>query len=77
MAITGIILFAYVVGHLLGNLQIFLPNGKEDLRLYSATLHRYMVLLWAVRIFLIAVIVLHIWSYAVLGARKLRARPVR
>ena len=77
MAITGIILFGYVVGHLLGNLQIFLPNAKEDLRQYAALLHRYPALLWSVRVFLILVIVLHIWSYAALGIRKLKARPVR
>lgn len=76
MAVTGIILFIYVVGHLLGNLQIFLPNAKEDLRNYSALLHRSPSLLWAVRAFLILAIVLHMWAYVVLGLRKLHARPV-
>lgn len=76
MAITGVILFVYVVGHLLGNLQIFLPNGKEDLRNYSALLHRYPALLWFVRALLLAALGLHMWSYAVLGMRKLKARPV-
>src|ERR1700694_5340299 len=40
MAITGVVLFGYVIGHLLGNLQIFLPDAKEDLRNYAAMLHR-------------------------------------
>jgi succinate dehydrogenase / fumarate reductase cytochrome b subunit len=33
MAITGVILFGYVVAHLLGNLQIYLPAGADgDIR---------------------------------------------
>jgi succinate dehydrogenase / fumarate reductase cytochrome b subunit len=76
MAITGIILFGYVVGHLLGNLQIFLPDAKEDLRNYAAMLHRYPALLWSVRLFLLAAIGLHIWSYVTLGTRNLKARPI-
>lgn len=75
MAVTGIILFAYVIGHLLGNLQIFLPNGRESINHYAALLHTSEALLWAVRSFLILTIVLHIWSYADLGIRKMQARP--
>ena len=76
MAVTGIVLFGYVIGHLLGNLQIFLPDAKEDLRNYSAMLHRYPALLWSVRSFLLVMLGLHIWSYMALGKRKLQARPV-
>ena len=77
MAVTGIVLFGYVIGHLLGNLQIFLPNAKEDLRNYAAMLHRYPALLWSVRIFLLIMLGLHIWSYIALGTRKLKARPIK
>jgi succinate dehydrogenase / fumarate reductase cytochrome b subunit len=76
MAVSGIVLFGYVIGHLLGNLQIFLPDAKEDLRNYSAMLHRYPALLWSVRWFLLVMLGLHIWSYIALGTRKLKARPV-
>ena len=76
MAVSGVILFGYVVGHLLGNLQIFLPNAKEDLRNYAAMLHRYPSLLWSVRVVLLVILGLHIWSYMVLGTRKLKARPI-
>ena len=75
-AITGVVLTLYVIGHLLGNLQIFLPNAKEDLRNYAAMLHRYPALLWTVRVFLIVAILLHMWAYIVLGLRKLKARPI-
>jgi succinate dehydrogenase / fumarate reductase cytochrome b subunit len=76
MAVTGIILFGYVILHLFGNLQIFLPNGRENINHYALLLHTYPTLLWAVRVFLILAIVLHIWSYIDLGTRKLKARPV-
>ncbi len=76
MAITGVILFGYVIGHLIGNLQIFLPNGREDINHYAVLLHMYPAALWAVRIFLIAMIGLHILAYMQLGVRKLEARPI-
>lgn len=76
MAITGIVLFLYVAGHLIGNLQIFLPDGRESINHYAVLLHTYPVLLWAVRSFLILMIVLHIWAYVQLGTRKLKARPI-
>ncbi len=75
MAVTGIILFGYVILHLFGNLQIFLPNGRENIDHYAVLLHSFPAALWAIRCFLILAIVLHIWSYADLGIRKLQARP--
>ena len=38
MAATGIVLFGYVVGHLLGNLQIYSSN-PEQINNYAAFLH--------------------------------------
>jgi len=76
MAISGIVLFGYVIGHLLGNLQIFLPDAREDLRNYAAMLHKYPALLGSVRSFLLVMLGLHIWSYLTLGLRKLKARPI-
>ena len=38
MAVTGVILFGYVVAHLLGNLQIYSPN-PEQINTYAAFLH--------------------------------------
>lgn len=30
MAVTGVILFAFVIGHLLGNLQVYERSGKTE-----------------------------------------------
>jgi succinate dehydrogenase / fumarate reductase cytochrome b subunit len=82
MAVTGVILFGYVIGHLLGNLQVFLPprivNGERvyQINTYAGLLHSSAPLLWCVRSALIAAVVLHIWSSFLLWLQKRRARPI-
>lgn len=73
MAVSGCILFLFVIGHLIGNLQIF--EGPEKLNHYSVLLHSMPALLWLVRIILLVMVVLHIWSSVQLGLRNLDARP--
>ncbi|MGI8960455.1 MAG: succinate dehydrogenase cytochrome b subunit [Bryobacteraceae bacterium] len=73
MAITGAILLLFVIGHMLGNLQVF--EGPEKLNDYGRFLHDVPEILWAVRIVLLASVILHIWSSVKLAARKLKARP--
>ncbi len=77
MALTGVILFAYVIGHLLGNLQVFLPphNGVYPINAYAAFLHSNPRLLWVARVVLIAAVVTHIWVSLLLWLEKRRARP--
>ncbi len=58
VALTGLGLFGFVVGHLVGNLQVFL--GWEAINRYGAFLQGSGELLWIVRLGLLAMIVLHI-----------------
>ena len=74
MAVTGVILFGYVLGHLLGNLQIFL--GAEALNSYAHFLHSHEGALWAARVVLLASVVLHIVASVQLWALNNKARPV-
>ncbi|MBV9763495.1 MAG: succinate dehydrogenase cytochrome b subunit [Acidobacteriaceae bacterium] len=74
MAITGAILFLFVIGHMLGNLQIF--AGPDQLNGYGRFLRGVPEILWAVRIVLIGSVVLHIWASTELALRKTRARPI-
>ena len=74
MAVTGFILFGFIVGHLLGNLQIFLP--PEKINHYSATLKSLPALLWGARITLLIAVTLHIWSSFQLWLLQRAARPV-
>jgi succinate dehydrogenase / fumarate reductase cytochrome b subunit len=74
MAVTGCILFLFVIGHMLGNLQIF--EGRERINAYGHFLHNLGELLWIARITLIVAVVLHITATVQLALRNKKARPV-
>jgi succinate dehydrogenase / fumarate reductase, cytochrome b subunit len=73
MAITGLMLFGFVIAHLLGNLQVFV--GREKFNDYAAFLKSLGGLLWVARIGLIAVFVLHIKTAISLSRENRGARP--
>jgi succinate dehydrogenase / fumarate reductase cytochrome b subunit len=67
MAVTGLVLFGYVLMHMYGNLHIF--EGKQHLNDYAAWLREmgYPLLphegaLWIVRVVLLVSVIGHIWS---------------
>lgn len=74
MAISGGFLLLFVIGHMVGNLQIFL--GKETLNRYAHFLQSNKEMLWPVRIFLLIMLFLHIWTSARLWFENRAARPV-
>jgi succinate dehydrogenase / fumarate reductase, cytochrome b subunit len=74
MAVTGFLLFFFVIGHLVGNLQVFL--GPEAINRYGHFLQSNIELIWPVRIGLLAVVGIHIWAAAKLSAENKAARPV-
>jgi succinate dehydrogenase / fumarate reductase, cytochrome b subunit len=74
MAVTGVILFVFVLGHLFGNLQIF--EGPEKLNRYAALLKSLPALLWGARIILLLSVILHIWSSFQLWLLQREARPI-
>jgi succinate dehydrogenase / fumarate reductase, cytochrome b subunit len=73
MAASGLVLFGFVTGHLLGNLQIFLP--PEAINAYGYKLESLGGLLWAIRAFLLACLVLHVWLAIKLTLENRAARP--
>lgn len=73
VAVTGVILLGFVIGHLLGNLQIFL--GPDWINSYAQHLRDLGPLLWAVRIFLLISVILHIYYTIRLAIDNRRARP--
>jgi len=74
MAVSGCVLFLFVVGHLAGNLQVFL--GPEAINRYGHFLQSNVEIIWPARIFLLVMIGLHIWSAAKLTRENRAARPV-
>ena len=74
VALTGVILMLFVVGHLLGNLQIFLgPRWVND---YAQHLRDLGPLLWLVRFVLLVSVLLHIYFTILLAIENRRARPL-
>ena len=76
MAVTGVILFGYVLAHLLGNLQIY--AGPDQINKYAAFLHNpaNTGILWGARCFLLLAVGMHIVAAVQLWKLKNDARPV-
>ncbi len=73
MSITGVILVLFIVGHLIGNLQIFI--GREVFNTYAHFLQSLGEILWIIRIVLIISAVLHIITSIYLKFLNMSARP--
>jgi len=74
MALSGLALFVFVIGHLLGNLQVF---GKPELiNGYAHFLKSKPGLLWGARLGLLTMVGLHIAAALALTAQNNAARPV-
>ena len=74
MAASGVILFGFVIGHMLGNLQFFI--SADAINGYSHTLHSTPVLLWVARATVFLAVLAHIVSAVQLTALNRSARPV-
>lgn len=73
MAISGLALVGFVCGHMVGNLQFFLP--PEAINRYGHFLQSNLELLWPVRLTLLALVGIHVVSAIRLTAANRAARP--
>jgi succinate dehydrogenase / fumarate reductase cytochrome b subunit len=73
MAVTGVIGFGFVVGHLLGNLQFYL--GPDVLNEYAAALRRSPGLLLSARTVLLGAVLAHVAAATQLTVQNAAARP--
>jgi succinate dehydrogenase / fumarate reductase cytochrome b subunit len=76
MAATGLVLYAFVVGHMIGNLQIFL--GPEAINEYAEFLQHFLhgQGIWLARAGLLVAVGLHVWTAVSLTLANWAARPV-
>jgi succinate dehydrogenase / fumarate reductase cytochrome b subunit len=74
MAVTGLIMVAYLITHVLANLLVF--QGPSRINAYSAFLHGTGGALWAARLVLLAALILHVVAAVQLAGRRFDARPV-
>jgi succinate dehydrogenase / fumarate reductase, cytochrome b subunit len=72
MAATGLILVGFVTGHLVGNLQIF--AHPDHINGYAHFLQNLGPALWAVRLGLLACVLLHVWAAIALSLENRAAR---
>ncbi len=74
MAITGLAFIGFAVGHMIGNLQMFL--GQAQYNAYAATLQSLGPIIWIVRFTLLAFLAVHVWTGLRLFLDNSKARPV-
>ncbi len=74
MAATGGLLFLFVVGHLVGNLQVF--GAPELINTYAHFLQSKPVMVWGARSGLLVLVALHITTAVQLSLANKEARPV-
>src|SRR6201987_5092635 len=73
VAVSGLYLIFFVVGHLLGNLEIYL--GQNHLKAYANLLQQLGPILWAERIILLLAVVVHIVATIQLAMENRAAQP--
>jgi len=75
MAVTGLIGFGFVIGHMIGNLQAFpFLGGADALNHYAVALRKLGALLYIVRGVLLVAVVLHIVSAYQVSRMSLKNR---
>ena len=82
MALSGIVLMAYVALHMVGNLKLYFGEDSMNeyaqwLRLFGAPAAPESAILWVIRLVLVVAFVAHIVAAAQLTLMNRRARPQR
>ncbi|MBO6940415.1 MAG: succinate dehydrogenase cytochrome b subunit [Deltaproteobacteria bacterium] len=75
MALSGVAMLGFVVGHLAGNLKVF--SGPEAFNEYAVWLRTVPALLWGTRLVLLAAVAAHMASAFSLWSRNRGARKNR
>jgi succinate dehydrogenase / fumarate reductase cytochrome b subunit len=75
MALTGLGLMLFVIGHMIGNLLIY--GGKDALNSYAHGLAEHPFLLWTARGGLLTIFLIHLFLAFRLTQEDESARPVR
>ena len=74
MALSGVVLSLFVLGHMIGNLQVFADPYWINSYGYKLQNLPYG-LLWIIRAFLLLAVVAHIWAAVTLKIENKKARP--
>ncbi|MDQ1421573.1 MAG: succinate dehydrogenase / fumarate reductase, cytochrome b subunit, partial [Acidimicrobiaceae bacterium] len=82
MAASGLVILLWLIGHMLGNLKVWLNQREFDsyaefLRRLGEPIFPHTVLLWLIRGVLTVAFVVHVYLAIDLSVRNRRARQVR
>ena len=73
MAVTGILMILFVIGHLLGNLTIF--AGANGINAYAEKLHQLAPLVWGTRVVMAASVLIHLFLAVQVTVENAQAKP--
>jgi succinate dehydrogenase / fumarate reductase, cytochrome b subunit len=82
MAVTGVVLLGFVIGHMIGNLKVYqgaaaFNQYAEGLRGFGAPLLGQGQALWGVRLILLLAVLTHIWAAVSLTLQSRAARTIQ
>jgi succinate dehydrogenase / fumarate reductase cytochrome b subunit len=75
MSLTGLAMVGFLLGHLTGNLLIFL--GPDAINEYTEKLHSLPAVVWGTRIFMLGCIVVHIFTAKKLTMLNMKASATK
>jgi succinate dehydrogenase / fumarate reductase cytochrome b subunit len=73
MAVSGLLMVLFVVGHLLGNLTIF--AGPDGINAYAAKLHELVPVVWGTRLVMALAVLLHVYLGIQVTLENSAAKP--
>lgn len=73
MAVTGLLMVLFVIGHLLGNLQIFV--GPDGINSYAQRLHELVPVVWGTRVVMGVSVLLHVYLGITVTMENASAKP--
>lgn len=76
MGLTGLVLYGFLLGHLVGNLLLLRGDGGRAFSEYAGYLESHRQIVLPTEILLVATLVLHMYLAVTLSVDAARARPV-
>lgn len=76
MALTGLIFYGFIIGHLAGNLLLLLGDGGSAFNEYAGYLESHPQIVVPTEIVLLAAVLLHVYFAVTLSLEASRARPI-
>lgn len=73
MSVTGLSLIAFVLAHLIGNTTLY--SGPDGINAYAAALHRFSAVVWAFRLVMATLLLLHVFYGIQLTLENRAAKP--